>query len=167
MTSQRKTEPKSHLVSVPSGDGAAAGVDSWASALKGLMREKGRTGRSVERALGWSTGYLSQVLRPGPPALKVVHVLDILRELHVPETEFFGRLYSPDLAPRAPRDELRDLIREEIAAIERQRARDLAGGAGSPDLGPLVAALVERELSRLDREIESRLVAGGSGESDR
>jgi hypothetical protein len=115
------------------------------------MRERGRTGRSIERQLGWSTGYLSQILRDGPPALKVEHVLAILEALEVPPPEFFARLY--DLAPVAPappayapeghglggaRAFVRRLVREE----------GLAQGIDRDEIRRVVSEVVRAELLR-------------------
>ncbi|MEM7482074.1 MAG: hypothetical protein AAF481_12940 [Acidobacteriota bacterium] len=77
-------------------------VLAWSQMLRTLMREKRRSGRSVEQQLGWSSGYLSQVLGSGSPALKVSHVQDILGALEVAPEEFFARLFGPTTVEPAP-----------------------------------------------------------------
>jgi transcriptional regulator with XRE-family HTH domain len=69
-------------------------VRRWSWRLKDLLRERGRTQRSIEQQLGWASGYLSHLLRPGPPALKVEHVLQILEAIEVAPHEFFAELYG-------------------------------------------------------------------------
>jgi hypothetical protein len=48
-------------------------IRRWSWRLRDLMREGGRTQRSLEVEAGWGKGYLTQVLRDGRPALKVEH----------------------------------------------------------------------------------------------
>jgi len=69
-------------------------VRRWSWRLKDLLRERGRTQRSIEQQLDWASGYLSHLLRPGPPALKVEHVLQMLEAIEVPPHEFFAELYG-------------------------------------------------------------------------
>ena len=72
-------------------------IRRWSWRLRDLMREGGRTQRSLEVEAGWGKGYLTQVLRDGRPALKVEHVLTILDLLGVTIEDFFSGLY--DLHP--------------------------------------------------------------------
>ncbi len=79
-------------------------IRRWSWRLRDLLREHSRTFRSVEVELGWSSGYLSQVLAPGTPALKVEHVLQVLDVLEVPAAEYFADLYGLGL-PMRPDEE--------------------------------------------------------------
>lgn len=128
-------------------------VLTWAWRLKDLMRERGRTGRAVERELGWGTGYMSQILRDGPPALKVEHVLAILRVIGVPPADFFAGLYGLEAPVPADRDEIRRVLEEVVAE----------GRAGDDDdrLRATVRRLLREERQELviDRD-EIRAVVG-------
>lgn len=75
-------------------------IRRWSWRLRDLLREHGRTFREIEEELGWSSGYLSQVLAPGTPALKVEHVLQVLDVLGVSAAEFFADLYGLGLPVR-------------------------------------------------------------------
>jgi transcriptional regulator with XRE-family HTH domain len=75
-------------------------IRRWSWRLRDLLREHGRTFREIEEELGWSSGYLSQVLAPGTPALKVEHVLQVLDVLGVAASEFFADLYGLGLPVR-------------------------------------------------------------------
>jgi hypothetical protein len=132
-------------------------IQAWSWKLKDLMRSSGRTGRSVERQLRWGTGYMSQILREGPPALKVEHVLSILEAIEVPPGEFFADLY--DLAPRAQADATQSEIRkvvEEMLEEQRQRER-----AELDDVRRYVRELVQQQgtARSVDRD-EIRSVVG-------
>jgi transcriptional regulator with XRE-family HTH domain len=102
---------------------------TWSWKLKDLMRERGRTGRSVERELGWGTGYISQILRDGPPALKVDHVLAILKAIGMPAAEFFADLYGlrPPAAARPDRSAMRAAVEEVFAGLGDRDRRELEG----------------------------------------
>lgn len=110
-------------------------VRRWTHQLRVWMTELERSQRSIERQLGWGTGYLSQLLRPDPPDLKVKHVVAILRALGVAPERYFTGLY-PALAETAEvpeRDDVlrmsRDELREFVAETLRQELLHLAGGA--------------------------------------
>lgn len=102
-------------------------VVTWSWKLKDLMRERGRTGRSVERELGWGTGYISQILRDGPPALKVDHVLAILKAIGVPTAEFFADLYGlrPPAVGKPDRTAVRVAVEEVFAGLGERGGREL------------------------------------------
>jgi len=87
----------------------------WSHRLRLYITERGRSQRSVERQLGWGAGYLSQLLRPEPPHLKVKHVLAILRALEVPAAAFFAGLY--DLRLPEPADDLRHMSKKDLQAF--------------------------------------------------
>jgi len=87
----------------------------WSHRLRLYITERGRSQRSVERQLGWGAGYLSQLLRPEPPHLKVKHVLAVLRALEVPPAAFFAGLY--DLRLPEPADDLRHMSRNDLQAF--------------------------------------------------
>jgi len=57
------------------------GIPRWVRRFSTLLRQRirsaGRTQRQVERELGWSSGYISQLLR-GNQDLKLKHALAIL-----------------------------------------------------------------------------------------
>ena len=77
-----------------------AQIRRWSWRLKDLLRERRRTQRWVEQQRGWAIGYMSHLLRPGPPALKVQHVLATLETIDVSPRDFFFELYG--LSPGAP-----------------------------------------------------------------
>jgi transcriptional regulator with XRE-family HTH domain len=106
-----------------------AEVQRWSVRLRALIYERGSTVAATERALGWSNGYLGQVLRPGRPALKVEQVLALARFLEVPLPEFFGELY--DLRPAGQATGLDPL---ELVRIIEERARAVAGDVAREEL---------------------------------
>ena len=85
-------------------------VQRWSNQLRLWVTAQGRSQRSVERELGWGSGYLSQLFRPTPPDLKIKHVLGILRAIKVPPKLFFSGLYGRDSNP----DDLRNMTRDEV-----------------------------------------------------
>lgn len=144
-------------------------IRRWSWRLRDLMREAGRTQRSIERDAGWGKGYLTQVLGEGRPALKVEHVLTILDLLGVRIEDFFGGLY--DLQPGtgaagfdpAAVERLIDRRLEEVLSAERaERQRQLesvrvevaelsneARLRTPEEVRALVEKAVERALERL------------------
>jgi hypothetical protein len=140
-------------------------VQAWAWRLKDLMRERGRTGRLVERELGWGTGYMSQILRDGPPALKVGHVLAIVQAIGVTPAEYFAGLYGLEPAPPADPAELRRVVREILAEERREhggrpdevrdfvrqlmREEGAAGPIDRAEIREVVSDVVREELLRL------------------
>lgn len=109
-----------------------AHVRRWAWRLRDLLREHSRTFRSIEAELGWSAGYLSQVLGPGTPALKVEHVLQVLEILAVSPQEYFADLYGLGLPVRP------------------------AGGAGGWTIDP---SQIDRAVADGARRLEERFKA--------
>ena len=85
-------------------------VQRWSKQLRLWLAAQGRSQRSVERELGWGSGYLSQLFRPTPPDLKIKHVVGILRAIKVPPKLFFAGLYGRDNNP----DDLRNMTRDEV-----------------------------------------------------
>lgn len=106
--------------------------------LKEAIAKSGRSMREIERALGWSQGYLGSILR-GRIALKVRHVFALARELGLEPLSFFLTVAPPrdpnwvleqlgipppgseepgpepiDPAPPLTRKELEDLVRETL-----------------------------------------------------
>jgi len=120
-------------------------IRRWSWRLRDLMREAGRTQRSVELEAGWGKGYLTQVLGEGRPALKVEHVVTILDLLGVSLEEFFSGLY--DLHPGAGAAAL------DVASVERMIDRRLE------ELLSAEREERQRQLERLRAEIQ-RLRAG-------
>jgi transcriptional regulator with XRE-family HTH domain len=144
-------------------------IRRWSWRLRDLMREAGRTQRSIERDAGWGKGYLTQVLGEGRPALKVEHVLAILDLLGVSVEDFFGGLYGlhsgaavAGFDPAAV-ERLIDRRLEEVLSAERaERQRQLESVRGEvaelsnearlrtpEEVRALVERAVERELERL------------------
>ena len=120
-------------------------IRRWSWRLRDLMREAGRTQRSVELEAGWGKGYLTQVLGEGRPALKVEHVVTILDLLGLSLEEFFSGLY--DLHPGAGASAL------DVTAVERMIDRRLE------ELLSAEREERQRQLERLRAEIQ-RLRAG-------
>ena len=114
-------------------------IRRWSWRLRDLMREGGRTQRSVEVEAGWGKGYLTQVLRDGRPALKVEHVLTILGLLGVAIEDFFSGLYDLHPGPGA--------VGLDAAAVERMIDRRL------DEVLSAERAERQRQLERLRAEI--------------
>ena len=103
------------------------------SELSKVLREKTSEGRrNVSLALGWTESYLTQVLT-GRVALRVEHVLAILRFARVWPSDFFACVAERQPLPPLPRGEIlpgltfdrfRTVLEEELArAQDRARAR--------------------------------------------
>lgn len=129
------------------------GVERWSWLLRDHLRQQRRSLRSIERQLGWSNGYLSLVLRDGPPALKVEQVLAVLRAIGVPPRVYFAELYGLPLAPGDPtpptRDEMEKLMDERIREEQSRRERDTR--ALRDDVDRLLARLAG-DPGPIDRE---------------
>lgn len=115
-------------------------IRRWSWRLRDLMREAGRTQRSVELEAGWGKGYLTQVLGEGRPALKVEHVVTILDLLGVSLEDFFSGLYDLHPGPGA--------VGLDMAAVERMIDRRL------DDVLSAERAERQRQLERLRAEIQ-------------
>ncbi|MEM7052620.1 MAG: hypothetical protein AAF604_23350 [Acidobacteriota bacterium] len=133
-------------------------VMRWSWRLKDLLRERGLTQRWVEGHLGWASGYLSQLLAPGPPALKVQQVLEILTAIEVTPAEFFSGLYG--LGMPAPggaggetwtldRRQVYGLIAEDLERVERRQKAQLDE--------------LDERLTAAINETEQRLLGGPEG----
>jgi transcriptional regulator with XRE-family HTH domain len=120
-------------------------IRRWSWRLRDLMREAGRTQRSVEQEAGWGKGYLTQVLGEDRPALKVEHVVTILDLLGASLEDFFSGLYNLHPGPGA--------AGLDTAAVERMIDRRLE------DLLSAEREERQRQLERLRAEIQ-RLRAG-------
>jgi transcriptional regulator with XRE-family HTH domain len=115
-------------------------IRRWSWRLRDLMREAGRTQRSVEQEAEWGKGYLTQVLGEGRPALKVEHVVTILDLLGVSLEDFFSGLYDLHPGPGA--------VGLDMAAVERMIDRRL------DDVLSAERAERQRQLERLRAEIQ-------------
>lgn len=150
-------------------------IRRWSWRLRDLMREAGRTQRSIEREAGWGKGYLTQVLGEGRPALKVEHVLTILDLLGVSLEEFFSGLYDLHSGSGAAAgldatavERMIDRRLEEVLSAERAerqqqlerlrtQVRELRTGARrrSPqEVRIAVEKALRRELRRLAQAVE-------------
>jgi transcriptional regulator with XRE-family HTH domain len=114
-------------------------AQEWGHRLRLYITERGRSQRSVERQLGWGAGYLSQLLRPEPPHLKVKHVLAILWALEVPPAAFFAGLY--DLRLPEPADDLRHMSRRDLQTfithtLRGEFARMIGSGPPAGETAP-------------------------------
>jgi transcriptional regulator with XRE-family HTH domain len=114
-------------------------AQEWGHRLRLYITERGRSQRSVERQLGWGAGYLSQLLRPEPPHLKVKHVLAVLRALEVPPAAFFAGLY--DLRLPEPADDLRHMSKKDLQAfishaLRGELARMIGSGPAAGEMAP-------------------------------
>lgn len=104
-------------------------IRRWSWRLRDLMREAGRTQRSIEQEAGWGKGYLTQVLGEGRPALKVEHVMTILDLLGVSIEDFFSGLYDLHPGPGAEGldaaavERMIDRRLEEVLSVERTERR--------------------------------------------
>jgi transcriptional regulator with XRE-family HTH domain len=123
-------------------------VQRWSARLRALMRERELTMAAVERGLGWSHGYLRQVLRPGRPALKAEQVVALAGFLGVSPGEFFGGLYGLVPAEQAePKPEqLRRLVEAEVRAAAKV--------AVAAELAAAATGRLERAHALLDRIAE-------------
>jgi transcriptional regulator with XRE-family HTH domain len=138
MPPRRKTPPSQEI---------EAHIRRWSWRLRDLLHERSRTFRSVEAELGWSSGYLSQILAPGTPALKVEHVLHVLDVLGVSAPEFFADLYGLGLPVRPEGDGGRWTIDPD------QIDRAVAEGAGR--LEERFKAQVHQAVEEMEQRIRS------------
>ncbi|MEM7483104.1 MAG: hypothetical protein AAF481_18185 [Acidobacteriota bacterium] len=136
--------------------------------------------------MGWASGYLSQLLAPGPPALKVQQVLEILAAIDVTPAEFFSGLYGLGMpvpggtggeAWTLDRGQVHALVLEDLEKVESRQQeglRELDERLTSaiveaeqrllngPDgLRSLVADLVRQELMRLAQSPAHSSVVSG------
>jgi hypothetical protein len=128
--------------------------------LKDAIARSGRSRREIERALGWSQGYLGSILR-GRIALKVWHVFDLARELGREPLSFFLTVAPPrdpnwileqlgipppgseepgpePVAPGPPlsREELEDLVRVTLREELEKIGADVPAYFYNKDLEP-------------------------------
>lgn len=94
-----------------------ATVTAVLDALRRMVRESGRTQRSIEDDNGFRRGYLSQVLQ-GHITLTARHLIGILQSLECEPSAFFARLEEPWQA--AP---VLSEIRERLALHDRALAQ--------------------------------------------
>lgn len=95
--------------------------------LRRLIRYSELSQREVEKAAGFSKGYLSQVLGQNLD-LKMRHVLQILDVLQVPPGRFFLEVFEP--APRADAPPSVRAFRQSAEPLDdemRRRVHDLYG----------------------------------------
>jgi transcriptional regulator with XRE-family HTH domain len=122
-------------------------VQRWSARLRAIMRERELSMAAVERGLGWSHGYLRQVLRPGRPALKAEQVLALASFLEVSWADFFAGLY--DLQPAAATP-------DPAALVQQVEERAYAAGLAAVRKG-LAAAAEEnrRRVALLFAQVEA------------
>lgn len=77
--------------------------------LRRMVRDSGRTQRSIERDNGFRKGYLSQVLQ-GSITLTVRHLIGILQSLDIPPSAFFDELDEPWTVSPPPLSEIRERL---------------------------------------------------------
>lgn len=70
-------------------------------ALAKAIDASGCSRREIDRRVGWTENYLSQMLRNAAD-LKLVHVAAVLRILGIEAADFYGTLFKP--AEEAPSD---------------------------------------------------------------
>jgi len=68
-------------------------VHQVAEALRDAIRKAKTSQRAVERALGQSQGYLSQILN-GSVDLKLKHVFEVLNVIGAEPADFFSNVYG-------------------------------------------------------------------------
>lgn len=81
--------------------------------LRLVLLEKGVDQKAVEKKLGWSAGYLSQLLN-GHVDLKIIQLYDVLEKIGTNPIAFFSRLSGRDV-------DVRDLYAR-LTALEQQAA---------------------------------------------
>lgn len=95
----------------------------WGLAVKELLRQRGWTQAGVERRIGWTRGYLSQLLAPKPPDLKIRQLLQVFEVIGASFPELFILLGEVGAVPNP------QLVRDEVEEIVDQRVRAEIGRA--------------------------------------
>lgn len=101
-----------------------ATVGAVREALRNLLRDSGRTQRSVEDDNGFRRGYLSQVLQ-GHITLTARHLIGILQSLEVAPSAFFARLEEPWETPAPVLSEIRQRMAVFDQALAQLSSRGL------------------------------------------
>lgn len=95
--------------------------------LREIVRLSSVSQRQIEERLGWSRGYLSQVLQ-GHITLSIAHVLAILKTLGAEPSQFFHSLFG-GATESSVLDEIREKLARYDAAFAQLRAKGLIDGA--------------------------------------
>ena len=136
--------------------------------LKKLVFEESRfSAREVDRRVGWSENYLSQILRGGVE-LRVAHVLAILDVLGISPLDFWARVFpgQPEAAPgvvvkASPKAGIDEAVRVALKRLDLED-KDLEEDSAELDK-PLTDAEVNEGLEAFNammdrfREHERRL----------
>lgn len=117
-----------------------ATVEAVRESLRTLVRDSGRTQRSVEDDNGFRRGYLSQVLQ-GHITLTARHLIGILQSLDIAPSAFFARLEEPWQTPAPALSE----IRERMAVFDQALAQLSSQGLIEIPALDVVAGVVPAE----------------------
>jgi transcriptional regulator with XRE-family HTH domain len=129
-------------------DQAYAASRRAAERLRKLCEAREESLRSIERALGWSQGYLSQLF-DGRVPLRLSHVYAILEAAKIDPAAFFAGLHPAPLPELAGEPE-HPLFRKHLAAaqtaameylVDRLRERAILADAEAEELLRLLAHL--------------------------
>lgn len=93
---------------------AKSQAETLKQALRAEIRRRGLSLRALDRLLGRSANFSSQLFR-GKPKLRVEHVFEILEALEVAPEIFFNRLY-----PRPGQTEAEDVRTLSETALHRE-----------------------------------------------
>lgn len=94
--------------------------------LREIVRLSSVSQRQIEERLGWSRGYLSQVLQ-GHITLSIAHVLAILKTLGSEPSQFFHSLFGGATESTAL-GEIRERLARYDEAFAQLRAKGLLEG---------------------------------------
>jgi transcriptional regulator with XRE-family HTH domain len=127
----------------------------WGLAVKELLRQRGWTQAGVERRIGWTRGYLSQLLAPKPPDLKVRQLLQVFEVIGASFPELFTLLgeVGAVATPQLPRAEVEEIVDQRVRA-EIERALELEAARRHTEIGQLREQM-RRLLRRRGRVIEA------------
>ncbi len=94
--------------------------------LREIVRLSSVSQRQIEERLGWSRGYLSQVLQ-GHITLSIAHVLAILKTLDAEPAQFFHSLFG-GTTEKTVIHEIREKLARYDEAFAQLRAKGLLDG---------------------------------------
>lgn len=103
--------------------------------LREIVRLSSVSQRQIEERLGWSRGYLSQVLQ-GHITLSIAHVLAILKTLDAEPAQFFHSLFG-GASESSAISEIREKLARYDLAFAQLRAKgliDIQDAGGRVDL---------------------------------